>query len=632
MNKQISRRDFVKGSLAGVAGAVLAGMGSHAAAFADDAEKSFEAAQKWDAEYDVVVIGYGFAGAVSAVRAADDGAKVLLIEKAPLGHEGGNSRYSGQAALTIEDGVKNRDAAFEYLKRIRGKYNTPSDDTLEAFLDSLLTAQDWFAAHGGNPIQKYKQIGEFRDVEGWDLMTCWSQDGLIHNGGTYLAMQKIVESTDLIDVWFSAPAEKFIQDPETKVVHGVQVGVEGKSYNVRAKNGVVLTCGGFENNMQMIQDYHQFPYAFAKGALYNTGDGVRMALDIGADLWHMSNIAGPDLNAVDPAVGRAYGYAIIGPHPLLSTGFSLNSVVLVGADGTRFASESVMPGHGFINYHGMKIRQPVSLPAYLVFDSEAFQKTIYANWDNNEKVADGTIKKADTLDELNTILGLPEGSLAATVAQYNRFCADGNDPQFARDPETLIALQEQGPYYAFEVKPTYTNTQGGPRRNKDGSILDLEGNPIPHLYSAGECGSIWADVYQGAGNIGECFAYGLISGANAAKPKDDRTEESLLSGSPVNFAVVKPEEAVELAENEAVGVGTGIGGDVRVKVTVADGKIISVEVLEHNETPGIGGVAFDSLIEQAVSGGSGEIDGVSGATITSTAFRNAVADALSKLN
>ena len=267
----------------------------------------------------------------------------------------------------------------------------------------------------------------------------------------------------------------------------------------------------------------------------------------------------------------------------------------------------------------------------MVFDSDAFEKTIYANWDNNEKVADGTIKKADSFEELGTMLNLPEGSLPNTVSKYNHFCAEGEDAQFARNPETLIPLKEEGPCYAFEVKPTYTNTQGGPRRDKEGHVLGLDGNPIPHLFSAGECGSIWADIYQGAGNIGECFSFGLISGANAAKQKEDRIAESLVSGTPVNFAVSKESEEITLEENEAIGVGTGIGGDVKVKVRVADGKIVDVEVLEQNETPEIGGRAFEGLVSQVVGGSSTEIDGVSGATITSNAFRNAVADALTQM-
>ena len=626
MNKNITRRDFLRGTLAGAAVLAIPRFGSVAHAEGTE-ELSYEQKQKWDAEFDVVVIGYGMAGGVAAVSAADQGAKVLLIEKAPKGHEGGNSRYSGQGILTVDGGEANRDAAVEYFKRVRGMFNTPEDDILEAFTDSLLKAFDWFQAHGGNPMMINFPAGEFKDIPGHELMYAWSQEGKIHNAGTYLALCDIVNNTENITVWYDAAAEHFVQDPETKIVHGLTANVAGQNVAIRAQDGIVLTAGGFENNINMIQQYHQLPYAYAKGALYNTGDGIRMAQEIGAELWHMSNTAGPDLNAVDPSTNRSYGYAIVGPHPLLSTGFSLNSVIIVGADGTRFTSESVMPGHGYVDFHGRKIQQPLSLPAYLVFDQEAFGKTIYATWDNEEKVKDGTIVKADTLDELTEKLSLPEGSLAATVTQYNQFCKDGKDIVFNRDPDTLIALSETGPYYAFEVKPTYTNTQGGPRRNKDGCVLDVNGKPIPHLYSAGECGSIWGDIYQGAGNLGECFAFGMISGKNAASKKNDSFQGSVVAEN-VDFSV--KEESVTAGEGEYIGEGNGIGGPVRVKVTVADSKIVNIEILEQNETPAIGGKALETLLEEAKAVGSAEIDGVSGATATTNAFVKALNDALTQ--
>ncbi|MBR2943342.1 MAG: FAD-binding protein [Clostridia bacterium] len=625
MKNHISRRSFLKGTAASALGMTLAGLTSTAGA---EETKSFEQMINWDAEYDVVVIGYGFAGETSAIAAADKGAKVLLLEKAPQGHEGGNSRYAGQGLVCIEGGEDNREAALDYFKLIRGKYTTPGDDILEVFVDGLLKIENWFTEHGGNPVINAKAIGEFKDIPGWDLMNAWSQNGKTWDAGFFLALQKCINEHANIDCWFSAPATSFIQDDTTKIVHGVKVEIEGKTYNVRAKNGVVLCTGGFENNIQMIQDFNQLPYAYSKGALYNTGDGIKMAMEIGADLWHMNNTAGPDLNAIDPDTKRAVGYACIGPHPMLSTAFSLNSVILVGADGTRFANESIIPGHGFIDFHGMKIRQPISLPAYLVFDQEAFGKVIYKNWNNEEKVADGTIKKAETLDELTSILGLPEGSLAATVAQYNKYCADGMDPACGRGADTLIALSENGPYYAFEVVPTYTNTQGGPRRNKDGHIVDTKGNPIPHLYSSGECGSIWGDIYQGAGNIAECVVFGLISGENAAAEKADNFRGSVMEGkTPVNFAAEKA--VFEAGENEYIGVAQGMGGDVKIKVVAENGQIKDVVVLEHHETQNLGDVALEKLVAQAKEIGAAEVDSIAGATTTSRAFKEALTDALS---
>lgn len=594
-------------------------------------EEVFEDTISWDAEYDVIVVGYGMAGAATSIQAAEKGAKVLLLEKAPKGHEGGNSKYAGQGFVTVEP--ENRDKALEYFKRIRGKYNTPEDDVLAAFTDTIITNADWINSLGGNAIIAGKSIGEFRDIEGWDLMNAWSINGKIFDAGAYNFLHSVVEKNDLIDVWYEAPGEQLIQDPETKIVHGVVAGVDGKEYNIRAKNGVVLCTGGFENNQQMIQDYLQLPYAYSKGALYNTGDGIKMAMEVGADLWHMGNIAGPDLNAIDKETGRSYGYAIQGEHPLLSTKFTLGNVIFVGADGTRFIDESVTPGHGFIDFHGMKLRMPVSLPAYCVFDSTAINNTIYAAWgeDKSDEIEKGIIIEAETLDGLAEKLGLPAGSLSSTVKQYNEFCANGEDIQFGRHEETLNPLNTAGPYYAFEVAPTFTNTQGGPRRDAEGRILDTNGTPIPHLYSAGELGAIWGDIYQGAGNLSECISFGRISGIAAAAVKDDVTQKSVMDGkTPVNFKI-KASQTFETSANEYIGVGSGMGGNLTVKVTMDGKKIASVEILSQNETKGISDPAIEKIPSAIVEAQSTEVDTVTGATTTSKAIIQAVTDALSKV-
>lgn len=590
----------------------------------------FEDTIDWDAEYDVVVIGYGMAGAATAIQAAEDGAKVLLLEKAPEGHEGGNSRYAGQAFLHIN--AEDRDASIAYLQRIRGRYMTPEDDVLEAFTDKVITGAEWAQNLGGNAVINPAPGGEFKDIPGNELMHYWTINGKLFDAGGYKWLQNCVEERkDSIDVWFEAPGQSLIQDAATGIIHGVVVNADGQSYNVRAKNGVVLCTGGFENNQQMIQDFLQLPYGYTKGALYNTGDGIKMAMEVGADLWHMGNIAGPDLNAIDKETGRAYGYTIHGPQPKLSTAFTLNSVLYVGADGTRFVDESVSTGHGFINFHGMKLRMPVSLPAYCVFDAKALAKTIYNAWgeDKSDEIAEGIIIEAATLAELAEKLGLPEGSLDATVTQYNEFCANGEDIVFHRTPDTLIPFEEEGPYYAFEVVPTFTNTQGGPRRNAEGQVISVDGNPIPHLYSAGECGSIWGDIYQGCGNLAECLAFGRISGENAAAVKDDVFQGSVMEGkTAVNFAGVKDNTDVTLAENEFIGTGSGMGGDVTVKVTVDGDTIVSVEVLSHNETPSISDAAIEQIPGAIVEAQSAEVDTVSGATTTSRAIMQAVEAAL----
>jgi predicted oxidoreductase len=107
--------------------------------------------------------------------------------------------------------------------------------------------------------------------------------------------------------------------------------------------------------------------------------------------------------------------------------------------------------------------------------------------------------------------------LDATISRYNRYCKAGKDEDFGRAKEDLRPLEP--PLYAIQLWPALINTQGGPRRDKESRVLDPEGKPIPRLYAAGELGSIWGYLYQGACNIGEALVFGRIAGKNAAAGK-----------------------------------------------------------------------------------------------------------------
>ena len=132
--------------------------------------------------------------------------------------------------------------------------------------------------------------------------------------------------------------------------------------------------------------------------------------------------------------------------------------------------------------------------------------------DNSVELEKGWIKKANTLSELAKIIDLDGDQLTETVNRWNAMVASGDDDDFGRS--LMMSPFNEGPYYAVQLSPTMLNTQGGPRRNEKAEILRPDGNPIPRLYSSGELGSIYSNLYQGAGNIGECLAFGRIAGRN----------------------------------------------------------------------------------------------------------------------
>ena len=610
---------------------VLAVLLALAVSFAAVAENvPFESTVDWDAEYDVIVAGFGAAGGVSAISAADAGAKVLLLEKAPEGEAGGNSRYAAQIILTPTD----RDAAITYFKAMRGGYDNQSDEVIELIVDGAMAIPEWLVSMGADESKFiHYPLVEYPALPGGEGINTTEIDGEFWTSKFWgLIYKNVMERKDSIDVWYGAPAVQLIQDRDTKIIHGVRVEQNGKTINVRAKNGVVLAVGGFENNEDMIENYTQMPECYSKGARYNTGEGVRMAIDVGADLWHMSTLSGPDVNFINPETGIAPGYMLCTSSEGLNmfTGFARGSLIVVGGDGTRFINEMTAPSHGHVNNHGTWVSQQVPNNSWAIYDSTNTRKLFLSFSEGNlEEIEKGWILKADTLEELAAMMDIDAETLKATVEKYNGYCANGFDPDFGIEgdnPEYLVPVAE-APFYAVPLKPNFTNTQGGAKRNTSCEILDVWGNAIPHLYSAGEFGSFYCDIYNGGGNLAECVFSGRIAGANAAAAKDDVSADTMLAKAAYDGTTA---DAFETAENEFIASAVGMGGDVVVKVTMDGDAIASVEVVKHGETVGIGDKAIEAIPAAIVAAQSSEVDAVAGATVTSNAIMQAVKTAVGK--
>lgn len=580
----------------------------------------------WSAEYDVVVVGFGAAGAATAITAADEGAKVLLLEKAPEGEAGGNSAICMQWIC----GTNDADATVEYIKALRGDYVTPSDTIIETYVQGMTENMDWFKALGATDAQ-YFDFCEFPELPGADSFTPFTVNGNTGmsatafggDGAAYrLLKENVVKRSENIDVWYESPATHLIQDGTTKIIHGVTALVDGQEINIRAKNGVALCCGGFESNPEMQQNYTERVYWPSTGnAHYNTGDGIKMALEVGADLWHMSNVV-TNIEFYDPE-NKISTFAFRG----------LSHGILVGMDGKRFMDESAHARHGKFKLSDEYLNAYLPQNMYLVMDQGGIDMgKLHLTWSDDSAVEleKGWILKADTLEELAGLVGIDAEGLAASVKKYNSFCANGEDLAFGRT--TNLNAIANGPYYAVRITAAMGNTQGGPVRNENGEVLDPNGTPIPHLYEAGELGDIWSNCYQASNNFGGGCIFGRAIGKLAAQAKADNAQKSVMEGKEAFKPTVK-EEVVETTDSEYIGNGQGKGGTpVRVKVTMDGDKIAAVEVIDHSETPIISDPAIEQIPQAIVAANSVDVDVVSGATLTSNGIIAAVKDALSKVS
>lgn len=477
--------------------------------------------RQWDDEADVVIVGYGFAGVAAAIVAHDAGAKVLILEKAPERYKGGNSRVSGNGIFWPDDIEK---AKIYFRAMSTGHMENISDAMLQTWAAEMHANRAWLEQLGWNPFPYGR--AEFPNLPGAECV-----HRFVHGPGPVGEPRLWYDVTEpaigarKIRVFYEALATALVR--HNHEILGVVASRNGKNTHVKANRAVILACGGFENDEALIRNYlTHIPRAATLGSPYNTGDGVRMALAVGADLWHMDNAAGPIL------LFKAPGHPVATMIRMPTTNF-----IFVGRDGTRFAAEGpplAMSKHGKILRGDRWQTLPCPLPIFMIFD-ENFRKAggiggkysgermgwdaafgVY-DWsiDNGREIDKGWIRMANTVRDLAAALQLSSDRLEQTVLRYNSFASEKRDLEFGRAPN-LLGIIETPPFYGMELTPTFLNTQGGPRRNEYAQIVDSTNTPIPRLYSAGELGSIYGAQYNGGGNIGECIAFGRIAGSHAA--------------------------------------------------------------------------------------------------------------------
>lgn len=592
---------------------------------------------KWNGNYDVIVLGFGGAGGTAARFAADNGAKVLLVDAAPYGHEGGNTRYSAQHVAMAHD----RKKIDQYFHQLAAPFAV-SEKTMSAYLDGFVKMPEYFEKYlGMKPFiwsQDYQptdhlahktNLCEYPEFTGSDTFDF----ALVHNrdfdAGLWKVIRKnVLERKDQIDIWLKSRATNLIQAEDSEEVIGAVIERNHKKYYIHANKGVVLATGGFEDNAVMQQDYLHVNKLTPLGTLYNRGDGISMAQEVGAKMWHMSNY---ESLGIVPSYVIAEGENERGRQISGWKNVKAGSIFAIADDGTRFMKEDAKFRHGHIYNHGQYDLPRAFDNAWLVFDQQQYDKFVLEKETGKLKYTKFFDKmiSADDIAVLAQKMNVPADNLAYTLAEFNDFAKNGKDVKFGRAPESMNEFAA-GKVYAIKLAPAVLNTQGGPQHDENAQILNSQNKPIPHLYSAGELGGMCVNRYQGGGNLAECLIFGKIAGENVAHNAATATVtitdgvpqiNDLADGERMDNIELGPDQY--LASTEA-----GIGGKIVVRVTYKDHTIKNVEVLENHETEGIGAVAIKELPSKIVAANSTEIDAVSGASTTTRAVEEAVNKAI----
>ncbi len=442
-------------------------------------------------ETDVLVIGAGGSGFISALTAHENGANVILVEKMPI--TGGNSQLAagGMNAAGTEYqkqlGIKD-DAETMFQDTMKGGKNISDPDLVHVLANNSAESMKWLTSIGA-------KLSAVNFGGGATNKRFHAPEGGAAVGSYLVNVYKDNAIKNKLDVRVNSPAVRLLTDENGAVYGAVIDGKHKGMYEIHAK-AVVLTSGGFSANAERVvsykPNYEGMTTSNQPGA---TGDGLDLAKEVNAAFVDMEQIQ------IHPSIA-------VGSNTLITEAVRGVGAIMINHDGKRFFDE-------------LSTRDKVSAAilaqkgktAYLVLDK---------NIRNDLKQIEGYFhlnlaKEAATLDELAKQINVPAENLKATVEEYNKAVETKVD-QYGKKAETLEKKLTEGPYVAIEIAPGVHYTMGGVKINTNAQVIDVNGKPIKNFYAAGEVtGGVHGANRLGGNSISETVTFGRIAGEQAAK-------------------------------------------------------------------------------------------------------------------
>lgn len=554
----------------------------------------------WDKEVDLLVVGSGAGGLLSALVGAENHAEVLIVEKEKLW--GGTSATSGAgiwipasdqaAAAGFHDKV---DDAFRYVRKLSAK-NVP-DANIRAYVSNASEMLRWMGSHtpitycafpypdyhaenpGGSPTGYRTHMplpvdgrGLGKDVEtlrfaspaaslfgylnwhfdetymllfrqkGWFLHLAKSlarywfdwpfrfksrKDRRLTLGNALTGGIRLALNERKVPLWLDSPMQDLVIE-KGKVV-GAVVRHQGRDLRIGARKAVILAAGGFDKNAAMRSEHAPLyqNVLYSGGTSGNTGDSIRAGVAAGADTMNMQSAwAAPVFYVPGEDRGR-----------LSTIERALPGSIIVSQQGKRYLNEAA-------SYHivGQQMARREqehgdASPSWFVFDHEYRHNypvgpllPLMPDWFQRGEVR-GILKKGKTVEALAADMGVDPVALTATVSRFNRYAAEGSDPDFDRGlatydkmygdprvaPNPCLRPLSKGPFYAMPIYPGDIGTNGGLRTDDKARVVQADGAPIFGLYAIGNnAASAMGESYPGAGvTIGPALTFGYIAARDA---------------------------------------------------------------------------------------------------------------------
>lgn len=531
----LGRRDFLRKATIGTA--AFAGLGMLNASNSAFGAIAATPDQRWDEEFDVIVVGSGTA-IIGALTAGKAGAKTLVVEK--NGFLGGTTMYAAQIylpnnPLEKENGIDDsREKALTYLtecaKRWGGVY---SDAAIAAYLDEGLKMYDMFI----------NELGYLFTLDVHAPLDYFNIDGALPKGrglgfkidGQVARLAKghplVVKSCRAlgVDLRTKTAGKRLVIDAAGNVVGLVIADDSGKETTIRAKKGVILGTGGFAHNPEMTAAFLRAPIYYSASIRTNTGDGHLMGMAVGANLANMQSLWGGPSALVNPdKTAYETDWGLYRGKP---------GAIIVNKHGERFGNEAAVYAifNRAFDQWDTGTDTFRNIPAYFICDSSFTERYPLAGTDGKVGTVPPGAVKADTSDELAEKLGINAEGLRNTLRIFNENARQGIDPVWSRGTSVYdlsalagdlertdlknptLAPVAKAPFYGIAMYPGSIGTNGGLLTNEKAQVLNTHGAPIKGLYAVGNTSSsVFGGAYPGGGaTVGSGFVMSYIAAKDA---------------------------------------------------------------------------------------------------------------------
>ena len=613
-----------------------------------------EVVADYDAE--VIIVGAGAAGLAAAIAAIDNGAKsVIVLEKTST--TGGSLNFtsgsmSGAETIIQEiDGIE--DTKASYVEDIMENGGDAGDlAMIELYVEEDVESIKWLWDNGlsDNKFNVDRTTGtmsvfapEHALYSQKRTYKAAADDNTKYSSAVHEVLDVYVNEVENIKFDFATTATKLVANEKGQVTSVIATDKDGQLVRYNSEKGIIMATGGYSGNLDLMGQFVENGSNYLPGGSNGAdGYGIYMMQEVGA-------LIDEKVMGYIPTFPMGFGGnntpGLIRPTYTWKTGG-----ICVNQEGNRFVDETSSD----VVLREVSLEKQTNAVQYDIFTDAIIEDLIasrsdmfYSAFYAPEKSLSKFVVEADSIEELAVKIGADPKTLEATISTYNNSVETENTDEFGRqysqdsiNPLYNVAVNkvDGDKFYAVKIEALCVMTLGGVKTNTGMQVLDNDSNPISGLYAAGEVvGGVWGKYASGGTGVMGPVVFGRVAAENMMANVMNEEYTLLPSSNVISIEMFKKDEveakvrfdmSTELNDGEYVNVVDGQDGEMTVKTVITNGVIVSVEIVEHNETVSIAQGAFDTIPTSIIEKNDVNLDAVSGATLTSNRILDAVTQAL----